>query len=167
MHHSVAERLHKNSSPCLDLPVGKRKKGKDKNIDFLEREHLNLKSCGDRAKAIHLPVSLYMIQKPQQQQRYRSERTSLGHGLGMSAPRGTTLDCPGSVVLAGFGASSWAVLIPSSMSEKKAKIRSSQQLLSSTLAGAEAGSWSCHGYTAGAEWESLTSFSARDGRMAD
>lgn len=43
----------------------------------------------------------------------------------------------------------------------------SQQLLPSATTDADARSWSCQGYTSGLEWESLTSSSARDGRMAD
>lgn len=63
-----------------------------------------------------------MIQTTQQQ-RFKVKETSLvvtGCVPGVSALRGTTLACPGSVVLTRSGTGSWAVIIPSSMSEKKA-----------------------------------------------
>lgn len=96
---------------------------------------------------------------------FRSERNTLGHDtrvLGMSVLSSTTLDWPGFVVLTFFTVWYRLLVHPSHPCQKR-----SQQLLSSTITDADAGSWSCQGYTSGPEWESLTSSSARDGRMAD
>lgn len=110
-------------------------------------------------------MSLYI--DPKTAAVFKSERNTLGHDtcvLGMSVLSSTMLDWPGFVVLTFFMVWYWLLgCYHSSIHVKKR----SQQLLSSTITDADAGSWSCQGYTSGLEWESLTSSSARDGRMAD
>ena len=98
---------------------------------------------------------------------FKSERNTLGHDthvLGMSVLSGTMLDWPGFVVLYIFHG---LVPAPGPFSPLHPCQKRRQQLLSSTIADADAGSWSCQGYISGPEWEPLTSSSARDGRMAD